>query len=130
MRIETQLIKRGRAVSAVREAYSTARICGTSSADLHAKLQKLEAEILAGCPQVTKSYVQGYSMALRDAMYADHLVYGGFFDGVFYSTHRTRADYYDANGIEPSDWNDKATRKGHYWDCGTRGMLPYYADPV
>jgi len=83
-----------------------------------------------GVPTWVKGYADGYFARCIDELYRHELVYGGFIGERFYSTHRTRADYYEKHGIAPSQWAEGADVRlvGHYWissvDHGT--PRPFY----
>jgi hypothetical protein len=117
MRIETALKRRDRLVSALRDIYSMAHCFGLASVDLHSRCQDAYKTYCDKAPGWVREYADGYRRALMDAAYRHELVFGGFIEGKFYSTHRDRADYYEKNGIEPSAYADdgKVTQRGHYW---------------
>jgi hypothetical protein len=100
----------------IRDCYSSARIFCPSSDKLN-DMRQTAMIAPKGTPTHVLEYVRGYGDCLGDALYHDALVFGGYVGGVFYSTHRDRADYYETNGIEPSAYADNGlvTRRGHYW---------------
>ena len=112
MDIKTSLKKRDAAITALRDLFLRARICGLSHDKLNDEVLKIKKSYLAKCPKWVIEYFRGYHAALIDSLYRECLVFGGFVDGRFYSTHRTRSDYYEKHGIEPC----KFARRGHYWN--------------
>ena len=127
MRIETALKRRDRAVSQTRDLFSTAKIAGMESAAINEAFGKIRATTLAKCPEWVGAYVDGYRQALTDLLYRESLMFGGFVDGVFYSTHRDRPDYYETNGISPADYSDngRVMARGHYWST-TATPKPFF----
>ena len=125
MNISRALVIRDRLVASLRDLHSRAEHFGMLSSDMTMAKLALYGEVPKRAPGWIREYADGYEKALTDAHYAHHLVFGGFVDGVFYSTHRDRADYYERNGIEPSAYadNGKVTRRGHYW---ARSLKPFY----
>jgi hypothetical protein len=73
----------------------------------------------AKAPRWAIAHVYGYSQACMASLYREALVYGGFVDGKFMSTHSNRADYYEKNGIAPSDFAQAGKNTGHYWIADT-----------
>lgn len=135
MKIETALRKRDRLVSAIRGAYDSARGFGSTSTEMNGRLCAiLYAPCYAKAPQWVRAFAEGYWRALHDEVYRYHLVFGGFIDGKFYSTHRDRPDYYEKHGIGPCEYADdgKVTGRGHYWKAfvDKGDPRPYHADPV
>ncbi len=125
MRIETALKRRDRAISNLRDQFSSAAMFGTPSSVMNGRYADLCKVVLAKTPHWVRSYVDGYRAALTEQAYRTELVFGGFVEGKFYSVHRDRADYYERNGIEPRDYADDGlvVERGHYWrqsiDAGT-----------
>jgi hypothetical protein len=118
MKIETALKRRAALCVTLRDTYAMASDFGLASTDLYARCRTAYATAMANkAPQWIREYADGYRQALMDAAYRNDLVFGGFVDGKFYSTHRDRADYYAKNGIEPSAYadDDVVTQRGHYW---------------
>lgn len=109
-------------VARIQDAYSSAKSFRSPAVNLHAKLAAILDEMRArNVPQWAIHYVKGYSQALMDSLYRHDLVYGGFRDGVFYSTHRDRPDYYERHGISARDFatDGTITATGHYWAADT-----------
>ncbi len=117
MNIERALTIRNSLKTRIADCYSIAVICGMDSSELNAACINARNEQPKGTPQWVFSYCDGYQAALQDSLYSNCLVYGGFIDGVFYSTHRNRHDYYEKHGIDAVDYadNGRVTQRGHYW---------------
>jgi hypothetical protein len=127
MRIETALNRRNTAIQSLRSLYETAKFYGPLSSQMNEDKAKIRRSTLAKCPHWVIAYFDGYEKALIDALYRDSLMFGGFYEGKFYSTHSNRADYYGNNGIEPSEYadNGKVSNRGHYW-LTTKEPKPYF----
>ncbi len=125
MRIETALKRRDRAISNLRDQFSSAAMFGTPSSIMNEHYGEICSTTLAKTPHWVRCYVDGYRAGLTEQAYRTELVFGGFVDGRFYSTHRGRPDYYETNGINPCDYADdgRVQERGHYWrrsiDAGT-----------
>ena len=128
MRISTQLNKRNSAIASLNSLLSTAKFAGMTSAEINAETMKIRAT-LAKCPESIRAYFDGYNKCKIEALYHDSLMFGGFFNGVFYSTHSNRPDYYETNGIPPHEFadNGKVTGRGHYWKT-TQTPRPFFID--
>jgi hypothetical protein len=129
MNIIKALEARDALCAAYADAWSTAETFGTTASDLIARMKRAE-ERHTKAPRWVHQYAKGYAQALSDRAYAKALVYGGFIDGVFYSTHRARPDYYQTQGIEPKAFAElseggRVIGRGHYWDTA-QGMRPYF----
>lgn len=116
MNIERALRVRRDMITRVIDAYSSAR----SFCLRHSELDRRVRDAMK-CPPKTplyiREYVSGYRQALSDQLYRDALVHGGMFEGVFYSTHSNRDDYYEKHGMTARDYADdgRVTERGHYW---------------
>lgn len=123
MRLDTTLNKKNAAVTSSIDAVSVARHGGLNSDRLHSLWR--EAIVNMGkAPQWAVEYVRGYQDCLSKALYHAELIYGGFIDGVFYSVHRSRADYYEKHNMSAKDWHDAAVgSRGHYW---AHSLKPYF----
>ena len=133
MRTTTALARQNRAVMQLRDLYSMAESFGMDSASLHSAEMKIQGETLAKCPAWTRSHFDGYRRALMDSLYSRALIFGGFVDGRFYSTHRNRPDYYETNGITPADYSDdgRVLARGHYWaPKGDASPRPFFTSSV
>ena len=130
MRIERALAVRDSLVTRVRDCYSIARIATMPSAECDAALRDVFTKVPPRTPAWVIQYARGYARALQNDLYENHLVHGGIVDGVFYSTHSSRPDYYGKHGIEPRDYADdgKVTMRGHYWASNT--SRPYFRSCV
>ena len=107
MKLDTSLNHRKRAIGRITSLVHMAEICGMTSAQCIA---------------------EGYYDAERDRIRNAKHVYGGYLDGVFYSTNRSRDDYYQKHGIEPLQWAEKGKtgelkNVGHYW---VHNMKPWF----
>lgn len=123
--IERSLAIRDRMVQAVREVYSTHRIMRSPSAVLHEAEIKVSRGVKA--PHWVRAHVDGYAQRLKDELYERHLVYGGYVNGTFYSTHSDRDDYYDRHGVSPVEFSKKCSSGGHYWKEPLNGkMMPFF----
>jgi hypothetical protein len=121
MRLETSIKRQAELVTALRDVYSSARAFHYSHERLLESREKVFARF-ASCPRHVLEFARGYARALDDSLYVDALVFGGIVDGVFYSTHRNRPDYYESHGMEPRDYadNGRVKNRGHYWGDDTR----------
>lgn len=132
MKLSTTLNKKSDAVRGSVDAVSAARSFGSLSKDLHESLRAVIAN-MGKCPEWARAYVRGFQDCLTGSLYQTDLIHGGYIDGVFYSTHKKRADYYETLGIGAKVWNDTATDKGHYWQeyvtgngVTIRGLKPFF----
>lgn len=116
MRISTALKARDRMVASLRDAYSAARIYKPTHATLRESISKIY-DACPNAPAYASEFARGYESALTAELYQRYLVFGGMIDGVFYSTHRDRADYYERHGFAPSVYTDDGLvmARGHYW---------------
>ena len=118
MRISTAMNHKARYISAMSSLYGCAAISGMTSGEIVGASLVLRKEF-SHCPGWVHSFVGGYEKALRDDMYRHQLMFGGYYEGVFYSTHSNRPDYYAKHGIEPIQWAEgeggSLVGLGHYW---------------
>jgi hypothetical protein len=119
MKLDTSLNHRKRAIGRITSLVSVAEWCGMTSAQLTDAYIEIMGT-LHHCPQWVRSYCEGYLDAERVRLRNTKHVYGGYLDGVFYSTNRSRDDYYQKHGIEPLQWAEKGKAgevqgEGHYW---------------
>lgn len=133
MKIETTLQKRNAAVSRLRDYYSAAKFYFPTAREMNEEIAKIKAANLAKCPEWAKAYFDGVAAQLVHELYSvgGRLVFGGYVNGVFYSTYRNRPDYYEKHGIEPSEYadNGRVTGRGHYWiDDNGNVTKPYFID--
>lgn len=119
--------RRDQAIVELRDVYSTAAICGMSHADLLDRIGKIKSTTLKNATQAVVAYFDGYRAALDEATYRSSLVFGGYYQGKFYSCHSERADYYAHHGIEPSAFIDDSAvvDRGHYWST-TKEPKPFF----
>lgn len=120
MRLDRSIRLRSKLIMQIRDLISTAEYFCLP----HAEILERRTKILIvpkGTPAHVMSYVLGYYDALSQNFYKDALVYGGYINGVFYSTYNTRDDYYGKHGIEPCEYadNSKVKNRGHYWKKDT-----------
>ncbi len=118
MNIETATNHKKRAISAIESMVYAAKVSSITSAQFNEDAQAIFATI-SHCPRWVRDYCQGYLDCERKRIQRG-LVGGGFIDGVFYSTHSDRADYYAKHGIEPRAWAEKhqggqVKDSGLYW---------------
>ncbi len=127
MRIERALVFRNLAASRVQSIYTLAPHTTPTSAEMNQHMLESVYRYLneAKTPQWVRSYVDGYAKALADALYREHLIFGGWIGDVFYSTHRNRPDYYQTQGVSPAEYADdgRVTRRGHYW---AHNLAPFF----
>ena len=118
------------AITVLSDIYSAASICGSPSSDMEERRREaLERLGINKAPRWVQSYLDGWWRCRIDQAYRHDLMYGAFVDGVFYSTHRDRPDYYEKHGIEPSAYathtTDANKTVGHYWQT-TREPRPFF----
>lgn len=114
MRIERSLKIRDEAKRRTREMFSFASHYGMTSEEMNASYAAIISD-MGKAPHWVRAYVDGYRQAQMDRLY-ESLIFGGFVDGKFFSTHSDRRDYYGKAGIDPADWHKAAKAKGHYFD--------------
>ena len=130
MRHSTLRNKRACALSAIESLFVCAEIMGMTAkeiVDAHVKILADHKDL----PRWAKEYLQGVFDTRWKDLYKSKLVFGGFYGGVFYSTHSARPDYYAKHGIEPSQWAEY-THNGlvkitHYWTT-TKEPKPFGED--
>ena len=119
MRIETALKVRDRGVAALRDLYSHGAHFGLLSSDMESRRRESFERIgVNKAPQWVRSFLDGYWRSTIDRAYGHKgdFVYGAIIDGVFYSTHNDRADYYEKHGIGAQEFGTlPITTRGHYW---------------
>lgn len=129
MRIERALTFRNNAASRVQSIYTLAPHHTPTSSDIDESMRTSVYRYLnnAKAPNWARTYVEGYARALGDALYRDHLIFGGWIGDTFYSAHRNRPDYYQTCGIEPAEYADdgKVKRRGHYW---AHNLAPFFVN--
>jgi hypothetical protein len=127
MRYSSIVNHKRKAVSAIDSMFSCAEILGMPADEIVTAYQKILADH-PKLPRYVREYLQGRFDVLWSDLYRAKLVFGGYFDGVFYSTHSNRPDYYAKHGIDPAQWA-KDTHSGvikvtHYW-ITTRKPMPF-----
>ena len=118
MKIETALNHKIRVLSAIESMVYAAKVSSITSAQFNEDAQAV-FDTISHCPRWVRDYCQGYLDCERNRIQRD-LIGGGFIDGVFYSTHSNRDDYYAKHGIEPRAWAEKyqggqVKDSGLYW---------------
>lgn len=127
MKIERAINVRSHSKTRLRDLYSVARIASMTASDIDEAYRELIANLPKGAPQWVIAYLDGYRAALNDRLYEESLVYGGFYEGRFLSTHSSREDYYEKHGVEHSAYADNGAIKarGHYW---AHSLKPYFVN--
>lgn len=118
MRYETLRNHKIAAVSAIDSLFARAKICGMRASEITAAFQSILADH-SGIPNHAREYLRGRFDVQWESLYRESLMFGGFCNGEFYSTHSSRPDYYAKHGIDPSEWAQRVgsgmVRVGHYW---------------
>jgi hypothetical protein len=119
MKLETALNHQKRALSAIESMIYAAKVSSITSAQFNEDSRDIFATV-SHCPRWVQEYCQGYLDCERKRIQRESLIFGGFLNGVFYSTHSSRNDYYQKHGIEPLQWAEKNKAGelkdlGHYW---------------
>lgn len=129
MKVETALNHMQQSIQSVKLAYANARILGKTSPQLNGMLNTIfDGMRQKNMPRWAIERVKGYSLALHEGLYSDHLVFGCIIDGVFYSTHSDRPDYYAEQGMPANIYCEKSTKNptiGHYWKENGK---PFFTD--
>lgn len=117
MKIERTLQIRNILKTRIADIYASACLTGEPSATIQQWIAKAKADCPKGTPQWVYSYIDGFIAAKQDELYRDWLIFGGYIDGVFYSTNRKRDDHYENCGIDPAAYADNGfvQLRGHYW---------------
>ena len=128
MKIDRALNLQTQTVQRIKDIYSTAEICGLSSSQINERVNSQVYAFLSEkkAPQWVIHFVKGYEKCIIDNLYRYKLVFGIWYKGVFYSTHRNREDYYEKYGISPSEFHlniSNENRPGHYW---SENLKPYF----
>lgn len=116
------------AANALRDLFSRAKSFGFTHNQMLNQRGGIYAKLRVNdCPAWVNSYLQGVWDTLQAQAYQHDLVYGGYVDGLFYSTHSDREDYYQKHGIEPRDYadNGRVKSRGHYWKDN---LNPFFGD--
>lgn len=129
MRLNRSLAIRDRGITALADCYSASKSFGLTSAAMgNRRRETLERLGVYKAPHWVLSYLDGYWRAKIDAAYRYDLVFGAIIDGVFYSTHSDRDDYYEKNGFTAREWSDMGGwigTRGHYWK---KTLKPFFID--
>ena len=123
MKIETALNHKNRVLSAIESMVYAAKLSSVTSEQFNQDSQDIFATI-SHCPRWVRDYCQGFLDCERKRIQRG-LISGGFIEGIFYSTHRDREDYYAKHGIEPREWAEKyqggqVEDSGLYWAHNTK----------
>lgn len=118
MRYQTLRNKRDAALNELESLFHMAEVCGMSASDLIQSYGKIREKYF-NIPRWAKEYLQGVFDTRWKDLYRHKLAFGGYYDGVFYTTHSNRDDYYAKHGIEPIQWAEKTDngliKVTHYW---------------
>ena len=128
MKIDRAINLQMQMLQRIKDIYSTAEIMGLSSDQIS---ERINAQVYAHlaekkAPQWLISFIRGYQTCVIDNLYSNKLVFGIWYDGVFYSTHRDREDYYEKCGISANEFNiaiSNVNNPGHYWK---ENLKPYF----
>ncbi|ERP95729.1 hypothetical protein Q669_29615 [Labrenzia sp. C1B10] len=125
MKLELTISRVKEAIEKVESLYRLAPYTRQTSEEMNREFRQFISD-MGKAPRWAIAQVEGYREARQRDVYKN-LVFGGFLDGVFYSTHSKRPDYYRTRGIDPAEYGDDARVKnrGHYWDSPD-GMEPYF----
>ncbi len=127
MRIEQALKLRDDVKHRLHDIYATAAHFGLTSQAMETNRNNMLRNSGADkAPHWVRSYLDGYWACLIENAYRYDLMYGGKdSNDTFYSTHSSRSDYYEKQGLEAKDFADNGTikEKGHYW---VRTGKPFY----
>ena len=117
--IKRSLSDRDQARMALRSLYSTAKHFGLRHNEMLDRRKAIYDRFNVQSPGWVRGHLEGYWQCLMDNAYESDLVFGGIVNGVFYSTHHDRADYYEKHGISPRDFGQEGGAKdtGHYWSA-------------
>ena len=118
MRDSTLYNMKRQTISAIDSLFACAKIMGMP----HTEIVDAYHAILAdrpNMPRYMREYMRGRFDVMWDSLYREHLAFGGFYKGVFYTVHSRRSDYYEKHGISPAQWakdsHDGVINTGHYW---------------
>lgn len=134
MKTEYALSKRSQIVTDIKGVYHMAIICKWTSAQLtQAVIDK--SNPVKDLPTWVTAYVKGAESILRDNLYANHLIFGVYIDGAFYTSHSKHDRYYEKHGLSAtvfnleSRGNDGKLLCGHYWNAPDRNGVykPFFA---
>ena len=122
MRHSTAYNHKTRALSAIDSLFGVARLCGMTSVEISETFNEIMGD---------HSYLRGVYDEKRKGLYKDSLVFGGFYNGQFYTTHSNSDRYYKKHGITPLQWCEETHNGvvaiGHYWKT-TATYKPFSAD--
>ena len=132
MKIDRQVSLKRETAIRIRDAFRAATFHCPTSAEMTARLNEITASWPKDTPNHIKDYIAGFIDALQTEMIDSLVIYGGIYEGKFYSVNSARDDYYGKAGISPLDWSlasHKSTIKdmGLYWAKDT-SKLYFKAD--
>jgi hypothetical protein len=112
-----------RALSAIDSLFACARISGIPANDLIESYKVIMADHVK-LPRYMREYLRGVFDEKWKQLYKDSLVFGGFFDGKFYTTHSNHDRYYQKHGFTPMAWAEHVAGGmvsiGHYYTTTQR----------
>lgn len=118
MKVSTALNHRDRAISAIRDIWSSARIYHSTHDDILKRLRSVNDSI-AHCPAWVRGYVDGYDKALFDANWQYlEFCYAQIIDGetVLFSTHKDSTHRKTEEFYNSGRGHELSTLEGrHYW---------------
>ena len=118
MRLERAIRLRDEMQRRVASYIQTASFCWQTSETLNQNMRfgVYQPLVKMRAPHWIKTYVDGYLKARMDSLYQEKLVFGAWLDGVFYSSHSTRPDYYEKLGKPANIFAEESSGlTGHYW---------------
>ncbi len=131
MKIDRALKIRNETKALLADTFNSAFYWRPTSEKLEKQRIVVLGKISSKTPYWVLAYLDGFWSAKIDSLYKSTLVFGGFVDGVFYSTNRARPDYYEKHGISSADYadNGRVSGRGHYWPempGGRDGVKPWF----
>jgi hypothetical protein len=132
MRHTTANNHKTRALNAIDSLFGCAKLCGMTSTEISEAFNEIMGEH-SKLPQYLKYYLRGVYDEKWKGLYKDSLLFGGFYNGQFYTTHASHDRYYQKHGITPVQWcedtHNGVIAIGHYWKT-TATYKPFSADLV
>ena len=126
MKLDTAIKRQHEVAHAIRDVYAMAKIVGLTSTEINERINKIKAERLNGAPRWVWAHVAGVEDQIRIDLYSRFLMFGAYVNGVFYSTHRDRPDYYEKHGISPRVFSEQKETSGHYWILPSGKIKPFF----
>jgi hypothetical protein len=101
---------------------------GMLSSEISERRNKAVATLPENAPGWIMDYISGWEACMRSFIDRE-VVFCYTVNGVLFSTHRDRDDYYEKCGFSPRGIYELATHSGHYWDI--KGKLkPYFVEEI